>query len=135
MHSNKIPSGERLLTELDHTRLSHLHGEQLPPALAEALDTLDLVAPRDVPPDVVTMYSQVLIEDLASHRRQKLTLCYPADAEPQQGFISVLSPVGASLLGQRLGSVARWRTPQGDECAARIVELLFQPEASGDYTT
>ena len=52
-----------------------------------------------------------------------------------QGFISVLSPLGASLLGLRVGDVAQWRTPRGEERMARVVEVLFQPEASGDYTT
>lgn len=126
---------ERLLTELDHARLNHLRGAPLPPELAEVLDTLDIVPSREVPADVITMYSQVLIEDLRSHARQKLTLCYPEDAEPHQGFISVFSPVGAGLLGQRVGATARWRTPNGDACEALIVTLLFQPEASGDYTT
>ena len=64
----------------------------------------------------------------------KVTLCDPDDAEPSQGFISVLSPLGASLLGLRAGDVARWRTPVGQERMARIVDVLFQPEASGDYT-
>lgn len=126
---------ERLLTELDHARLNHLRGAKLPPELAEVLDTLDIVPSREVPADVITMYSQVIIEDLRSHARQKLTLCYPEDAEPHQGFISVFSPVGASLLGQRVGATARWRTPNGDACEAEIVSMLFQPEASGDYTT
>ncbi len=133
MHKN--PAGERLLTEIDHARLNKLHGAQLPPELIETLDSLDLVSSREIPPDVVTMYSQVIVEDLESHQRQKLTLCYPADAEPHLGFISVLSPVGASLLGQRVGAIARWCTPNGDACAAEILVLLFQPEASGDYTT
>jgi regulator of nucleoside diphosphate kinase len=132
---HKTLAGERLLTELDFTRLNNLRGGQLPPELAHTLDSLDLVPSREVPADVVTMYSQVVLEDLASGKRQKLTLCYPADAEPHLGFISVLSPVGASLLGQRVGAVASWHTPNGDACAAHIVELLFQPEASGDYTT
>ena len=44
-----------------------------------------------------------------------------------------MSPVGASLLGQTVGSVARWSTPAGDERAAEVVAILFQPEASGDY--
>ncbi|WP_300654626.1 GreA/GreB family elongation factor [Hydrogenophaga sp.] len=133
MHKN--PVGERLLTEIDHARLNKLHCAQLPRELIDTLDSLDLVPSREIPPDVVTMYSQVIVEDLDSHQRQKLTLCYPADAEPHLGFISVLSPVGASLLGQRVGATARWRTPNGDACAAEIVSLLFQPEASGDYTT
>jgi regulator of nucleoside diphosphate kinase len=47
----------------------------------------------------------------------------------------VFSSVGASLFGQCVGDTARWRTPNGDVCEAEIVSLLFQPEASGDYTT
>lgn len=133
MHKNT--AGERLLTEIDHARLNKLRGAQLPSELIETLDSLDLVPSREIPPDVVTMYSQVMVEDLESHQRQKLTLCYPEDAEPHLGFISVFSPVGASLLGQRVGATARWYTPNGDACAAEIVSLLFQPEASGDYTT
>ena len=112
-----------------------VHAQPVVAELAHALDSLDLVPSREVPPDVVTMYSQVIVEDVNTGRRQKLTLCYPADAEPHNGFISVLSPVGAGLIGQRLGATARWRTPNGDEVAAAIVDLLFQPEASGDYTT
>lgn len=133
MHKNL--AGERLLTEIDFARLNKLPGGQLPSELINTLESLELVPSREIPPDVVTMYSQITIEDLATQKQQKLTLCYPRDAEPHSGFISVLSPVGASLLGQRVGAIARWRTPYGDECAARIVELLFQPEASGDYTT
>lgn len=132
MHKNL--AGERLLTEIDYERLSKRHGSQLPPELFDTLESLDLVPSHKIPPDVITMYSQVIVEDLDSHQRQKLTLCYPADAEPHLGFISVLSPVGASLLGQRVGGIARWRTPNGDACAAEIVSLLFQPESSGDYT-
>jgi len=50
------------------------------------------------------------------------------------GFVSVLLPVGASLIGRRIGSVARWQTPSGGHAAAEVVTLHFQPEASGDYT-
>lgn len=133
MHKNL--AGEKLLTEIDFARLSKLRGLPLPAELVDTLESLDLVPSREIPPDIVTMYSQVIVEDLDSHKRQKLTLCYPGDAEPHLGFISVLSPVGASLIGLRVGAIARWRTPNGDACAAEIVSLLFQPEASGDYTT
>jgi regulator of nucleoside diphosphate kinase len=47
----------------------------------------------------------------------------------------VLSPLGGSLLGLRVGDVAQWHTPRGEERMVRVVEVLFQPEASGDYTT
>ncbi|MFN4115451.1 MAG: GreA/GreB family elongation factor [Inhella sp.] len=62
-----------------------------------------------------------------------LTLCYPLDAEPGRGFISVLSPVGSAPLGRRVGDLIGWRTPLGELRQLRIAALLFQPEASGDY--
>jgi regulator of nucleoside diphosphate kinase len=79
------------------------------------------------------MYSQVELQDLPTGLRSKLALCYPADAEPAAGFVSVLSTVGASLIGLRVGNVARWSTPAGEERAAEILAMLFQPEASGDF--
>jgi regulator of nucleoside diphosphate kinase len=124
---------ERLLTELDFARLNQLDGGHLPLALEQALAATDLVASRAVPADVLTMYSQVVIEDPVTQRLQKFTLCYPPDAEPAEGFISVLSPLGAGLIGLRVGDVARWNTPDGKAREARVMSMLFQPEASGDY--
>lgn len=126
---------ERLLSELDHVRLQRLGTASWPDALQEVMEAPELVAPREVPPDVVTMYSMVTLTDLDGSDERQLTLTYPRDAEPARGFVSVLSPVGASLLGLRVGDVARWHTPDGREHAARVAALLFQPEASGDYTT
>jgi len=34
-----------------------------------------------------------------------------------------------------VGDVARWALPDGTQRAAEIRAVLFQPEASGDYTT
>ena len=132
---------ERTLTELDQVRLLNLlrrdaRGDASPQQVRAIEDVLDasLVVPsREVEPDVVTMYSQVLLQDTQTGQRNTLTLCYPADAEPAVGFVSVLSPVGSALLGLRVGSVARWSTPAGDEKAAEILAVLFQPESSGDY--
>ncbi|MGH2396654.1 MAG: GreA/GreB family elongation factor [Polaromonas sp.] len=127
--------GERTLTELDFARLTkRLHG-RIPSELADLLAATEVVGSRLVPADVVTMYSQVELIALDTRRRQTLTICYPEDAEPAAGFISVLSPVGTSLLGLKAGSTARWCTPSGEEGSAELAAILFQPEASGDYTS
>jgi regulator of nucleoside diphosphate kinase len=125
--------GERTLTELDAARLGKLTDRQLPPALAALLDMADVLPSREVPSDIVTMNSQVEVEDPSTQQRQTLTLCYPGDAQPGAGFVSVLSPVGIGLLGVKTGALARWDMPNGSEGAARVVAVLFQPEASGDY--
>ncbi|MDA8453597.1 GreA/GreB family elongation factor [Acidovorax sp. GBBC 3334] len=133
MHA--VVRGERTLTDLDFSRLSRLAGQPLSPTLSDLLATAEVTSSRAVQADVVTMYSRVELVDAQTHRRQVLTLCYPRDAEPAAGFISVLSPVGSSLLGLRAGDVARWATPLGEECAATIADVQYQPEATGDYLT
>ncbi len=137
----EVSTLERTLTELDHVRLLNLLrrearacGSPSPLRMIEdVLDASAVVPSREVASEVVTMYSQVLLQDLQNSRRHTLTLCYPPDAEPAAGFVSVLSPVGSALLGLRVGSVARWSTPSGEPRAAEILSILFQPESSGDY--
>jgi regulator of nucleoside diphosphate kinase len=81
------------------------------------------------------MHSQVLIKELSSQRQLTLTLCYPQDAHPDDGLVSVLSPIGSSLLGLRAGDIAHWSMPTGRTASAKVLAVLFQPEAHGDYLT
>jgi len=132
---------ERVLTELDHLRLASLIAQATKarsarfPGIDAVLDEAVVVPSRRVDPDIVTMYSQVLLRFDDGGGERKLTLCYPQDAEPRSGFISVLSPIGLGLLGQRIGASVRWESPDGSERTAEVRSILFQPEASGDYTT
>jgi regulator of nucleoside diphosphate kinase len=130
---------ERVLTELDHVRLATLSLRdsrgRLPEGLDAVLDDARVVPSRKVASDVVTMYSQVLLRFVDDGVKRKLTLCYPEEAEPQFGFVSVLSPIGLSLLGEQVGSTVRWQSPDGSVRMAEVDAILFQPEASGDYTT
>jgi regulator of nucleoside diphosphate kinase len=127
--------GERTLTELDHVRLRKLlQDAKAPPELEELLAATDVVRSREVPADVVTMNSQVQLLDRHSGQQLQFTLCYPQDAEPAAGRVSVLSPVGLGLIGLRQGATAHWRTPGGERVDAEVAGILFQPEASGDYT-
>lgn len=124
-------AGERQLTELDYARLSKLDGGHL----ANAFSAADLVPSREIAADVVTMNTQAEIVYTDSGLRQTVTPCYPADVAPVMGLVSVLSPLGAALLGLRVGDVAVWQRPHGAERSARVARIVFQPEASGDYTT
>jgi regulator of nucleoside diphosphate kinase len=125
---------ERTLTDLDFARLTKILSGQPRSAFSEMLDGVETADPHAIRADVVTMNSRIEIVDVHSGRRQVLTVCYPRDAEPAAGCISVLSPVGASLLGLRVGDTATWLTPHGEPRAAAIVAIPYQPESSGDYT-
>lgn len=136
---NAYLQGERTLTSLDHARLEALLRRTATAAtrgapLTDLLDEAELVPSRAVDPTIVTMYSRVLLADTADGDRRALTLCYPADADVHADLVSVLSPIGSSLLGRRVGDVAHWLTPPGKMLGAEVIAILFQPEASGNYT-
>jgi len=125
---------ERTLTGLDHARLSKLRKPgQLTP-LGDWFESVEVTSSRTVTSDLVTMNSRVEMVDVDTRRRQVLTVCYPDDAAPAIGFVSVLSPVGSSVIGLKTGDVAKWLTPLGEACAAEIAAIQYQPEAAGHHT-
>ncbi len=126
-------AGERLLSELDHRRLNRLPEASAHAALQDLLDGAELLPSRQLPADVVSMNSEIEVLGPQPGQQQRLTLCYPAEARPEQGRISVLSPVGLSLLGRSVGERVRWQAGHGASGDLLIQALRYQPEASGDF--
>ena len=131
----------RTVTELDQVRLFSLLRRQfgaapspLSEALTDVVDNADVVTPQEVGADIVTMGSRLAIVDGASGMRRELTLAYPEDVDVAAGCISILSPIGTALLGLRVGDEAQWRGADGKSASARVDAIVFQPEASGDFT-
>ena len=101
--------------------------------LEEILDLARVVNPETVPGNVVTMNSRVQYEDVSTREQGTVTIVYPADADPMGGRISVLSPVGAALLGESEGNEVELPLPHGQTRRIRIDSVLYQPEAQGDF--
>jgi regulator of nucleoside diphosphate kinase len=130
------------LTAQDYNRLRHLLAELTRQSrgmqvgletLEEILDLARVVQPEKVPGNVVTMNSRVLFEDVSTREEGTVTIVYPADADASSGKISVLSPVGAALLGESEGQEVELPLPHGQTRRIRINSVLYQPEAQGDF--
>ena len=119
-----VNPGDRTLTKLDFGRLSQLTSARKAADLEELLSEAEVLDDFDIPADVVTMYAQAEIADMSTKRLQRFVLCYPDHAEPRDGHVSVLSPVGIALLGLRKGAVARWLSPAGEECSAELLAVV-----------
>lgn len=98
--------------------------------LASELDRAVVIVADDLPPDVVTMNSRVRLRD--GRRTWVMSLVFPENADPEEGSISVLAPLGAALLGCRVGQHVTFRVPGGAERSCDILSVLYQPEAAGD---
>ncbi|MBC1188715.1 MULTISPECIES: nucleoside diphosphate kinase regulator [Kluyvera] len=102
-------------------------------ALNDELDRAQMCAPEDMPHDVVSMNSQVRFRDLTTGEERVRTLVFPAQMTDSSSQLSVMAPVGAALLGLRAGSAIHWELPGGTSTHLEVLELLYQPEAAGEF--
>jgi regulator of nucleoside diphosphate kinase len=119
------------LIEMSRARNGDADREYLDQLEAE-LGRAELVNPTQIPADVITMRSKVSLKDLKSGQTMMYSLVFPSEANSNEGHISVLAPIGTALLGNRSGDVVESRVPSGLR-RLRVKEILYQPEAAGNY--
>lgn len=118
------------MTEQDVRRLSAVaavHASADPSGAARLDDILGhvkVMAASEIPRSSVTMNSRVTLQD--TDRDREVSLVYPWDAGTDR--LSILSRLGAALLGAQAGSVVR----SGGR-TLRIEAIPYQPEAAGDH--
>lgn len=127
------------ITRLDFERLTTVIEQESSRFDSEIIELLDrklsgarIVDPREIPPDLVTMNSRVRYHRTNGGDAREVAIVYPPDAAPDRGRVSVLSPIGVSLIGRRAGELA------GDvqhlpSMRVRIAEVSYQPEAHGHF--
>ena len=107
-----------VVSTADYERLTDLANasmERLPDVAQELLDELEraqIVDPSQVPGDVVRMGSTVTFKADDGHTRT-LKLVYPADESLDGHRISVMTPVGAALIGLGKGQSISWTARDG----------------------
>jgi regulator of nucleoside diphosphate kinase len=122
------------LSTSDHQRLSllALSGPGSDPDAADdllhELDRASIVTDASLPGDVVRMGS--LVRFRAGRDERTALLVYPAEADIASGRISVLTPVGAALIGLRTGQSISFRTRDGRPQMLTVLRVL--PPPSGD---
>jgi regulator of nucleoside diphosphate kinase len=121
-----------MMTETDADKITDLalaardRAGQVSSLLLEEIDRADIVAPDALPSDVISMSSTVEFVDEGAGVGRKIQLVYPHDADIEQGRISILTPVGAGLIGLREGQSIEWPDRDGHVRALRVVKVLRQ---------
>jgi regulator of nucleoside diphosphate kinase len=99
--------------------------------LKSKLDDAEVCAPDVMPGDVVTMNSKIRLRDVDTDEVETFTLVYPGFANIAEGCLSVLTPIGAAVLGYRKGDVVE--DSAFGSSRMLIEEVEFQPESVGRY--
>ena len=118
------------IRESDAERVTNLaiaaedHSPQVAVLLLGELNRAAVVPDADLPHDTVAMQSTVKFKDEASGIERTLKLVYPHDADIEAGRISILSLVGAGLLGLRTGQSILWPDRAGKQRPLRIIDVI-----------
>lgn len=124
---------ERLLTLINKEReFGSARNKDFLTDLERELNRANIVSSESIPPDSITMNSEVLLKDLDSGEETTYTLVYPKEADLTENKISVLAPIGTAILGFREGDVIDWKIPAGI-VKLKVEKILYQPEAAGNY--
>lgn len=127
-----------ILSEQDLRRLETMleHQSKLTPTMEHLEDELaraQIVAPKDVPVNVVSMNARVLVTIAPATEPTEITLVYPHDFRGDKGQVNILAPVGTAILGLAEGQEIEWPQPDGHTMKVKIEKVLYQPEREGDY--
>lgn len=122
----------RILKNIDNAKLSGTINAAEAEKLLSELENAVIVEPREIPADVVTMNSEVRISFANTRKAVVFKIVYPDQANIRENKISIFSPIATALIGYRVGDEIEWIVPAG-LTRIRIEEILYQPEAAGDY--
>ncbi|QIL69472.1 nucleoside diphosphate kinase regulator [Diaphorobacter sp. HDW4B] len=101
-------------------------------SLQAEIDRADIVAPEEMPPNVVTMNSTVQFAIAETGKEFVLSLVYPRDMDGSADKISILAPVGSALLGLSIDDELAWPSPGGKPMTVRVKQIVYQPESAGE---
>ena len=87
--------------------------EQTGDFLAREIDRARVIEDFERLPGLVAMGSRVTFRDDVTGQVRTVTLVYPDEADLAQGRISVLTPVGAALIGLSVSQSIEWLTVSG----------------------
>ncbi len=97
--------------------------------LEKELGRAEVVEPEAIPPDVLTVNSEVLLRDLDSGDTRIYKLVLPDQARTENS-LSILTPLGQAMMGRRVGDLIELPVPSG-VWRLKVLDVLFQPEPVG----
>jgi regulator of nucleoside diphosphate kinase len=69
---------------------------------------------------------------LNNNKQIQFQIVYPENANFKENKISIFSPIATALIGYKVQDEIEWIVPAG-LTKIRIDEIIYQPEAAGDY--
>lgn len=127
--SSKLPTRPRIvIAARDHARLLSLteaamrNDSPVAEYLSEELTRAEVV-PDTQCANIAQMGSTITYRDDTTGKTRTVTLVYPAEANIEQQRISILTPIGAALIGMSPEQSIPWPAPGGSFGSLTVLEV------------
>lgn len=100
--------------------------------LKKKISMAEIVPAAKMPKNIVTMNSAGKILWLDTKEVRLFWLGFPYAVNHDGNMVSILSSLGISLLGARVGEATAQEVPTGHRLF-KVLKLLYQPEAEQDF--
>lgn len=81
--------------------------------LENKLKTAEIIDPKKISTNKVSIGCKVTVENIKLKQSSEYTIVGDTDSDPLNGLISNASPMGAGLIGKKVGDIAIIKTPAG----------------------
>lgn len=118
-----------VMTETDFDFLSNLTAarggalSEVMSFLEQELERADIVPDDYLPGDAVRLHSRVTYRDVTAGVERTVTLAYPQEEDISQGMVSILTPIGAALVGLRAGQRIAWTSWAGTRRELEVLKV------------
>ncbi len=99
--------------------------------LAYEVQRAIIVKDSAFPANTIRLNSAVTVMDMETRKELEFVICLPNYADARSKKISVLTPMGAAIIGFRIGDEVEWRMPAGMK-RLKILDVR-QPGPDGMY--
>ena len=121
------------ITDADYDVIADLaiqiehRSSELSKMLLDEINRAEIHSVDTIPADAVTLGSEVEFLEEATGTTRRVRLVLPFEADMEAGRMSILTPVGAGLIGLTVGQAINWPFPDGRPRVLKILAVNHAP--------
>ena len=124
-----------LITRFDYDRIVKIIDQINPDdpcvkKIKEKLKKAKIIESRDINSNIITMNTRFRLKNLGNGARNEFILVFPDQRAPEKNQVSIFDFLGTEVFCNKVGEVI----PSANrDCFYLIENIIYQPEAAGDY--
>jgi regulator of nucleoside diphosphate kinase len=131
-------NNKRLITKYDYERiqkvLSYVNSYEYYRSiekLKEKFKKAKFVDSKKIKSTVITMNSRFRLKNLGNGFKREFVLVFPDESDPKNNKVSIFDDIGSEIFAHEQGEVIN--LGNSEDSYYLIEDVIYQPEAAGDY--